>query len=107
MAKYSYIAINTDGKQIKGTLDASSQQDANAQLNAKGLMPTKVVLSEQVRLSQPRHRLKNEKSVGLWSRDKIRGAVYIYTSARDFDSGGSSAAEGIGGDDSTGEKFAI
>tara|TARA_B110000003_G_scaffold38294_1_gene35021 strand:+ start:3866 stop:5113 length:1248 start_codon:yes stop_codon:yes gene_type:complete len=47
MAKYSYIAINTDGKQKKGTLDASSQQDANAQLNAKGLMPTKVILSEQ------------------------------------------------------------
>ena len=47
MAKYSYIAINTDGKQIKGTVDASSQQDATAQLNAKGLMPTKVVLSEQ------------------------------------------------------------
>ena len=46
MAKYSFIAIDLQGKQTKGTLDATSQQDANAQLNAKGFMPIKVALSD-------------------------------------------------------------
>ena len=93
MAKYSYIAINTDGKQKQGTLDASSQQDANAQLNAKGLMPTKVILSEQgVAKASQASTKKNEKSFGLWARHQVRGVMYLYAAVGDFDSGRSAFA---------------
>lgn len=68
MAKYSYIAIKMDGKQTKGTLDASSQQDANAQLNAKGLMPTKVVLSEQGKANAAQASTKKAKKASGFGR---------------------------------------
>lgn len=42
MAKFKYTAIDTNGKQKTGTVEAQSQDEANAKLSAAGLMPTKV-----------------------------------------------------------------
>ncbi|PXA03237.1 pilus assembly protein PilC [Coraliomargarita sinensis] len=42
MAKFKYTAIDANGKQKTGTVDAESQEDANSKLSAAGLMPTKV-----------------------------------------------------------------
>ena len=42
MAKFKYTAIDANGKQKTGTVEASSQDEANAKLSAAGLMPTKV-----------------------------------------------------------------
>jgi len=43
MAKFKYTAIDANGKQKIGTVEADNQEDANAKLSAAGLMPTKVV----------------------------------------------------------------
>lgn len=42
MAKFKYTAIDANGKQKTGTVDAESQDEANTKLTAAGLMPTKV-----------------------------------------------------------------
>jgi len=42
MAKFKYTAIDSNGKQKTGTVDAENQEDANSKLSAAGLMPTKV-----------------------------------------------------------------
>lgn len=43
MAKFKYTAIDANGRQKTGTVEADNQEDANAKLSAAGLMPTKVV----------------------------------------------------------------
>jgi type IV pilus assembly protein PilC len=42
MAKFKYTAIDANGKQKTGTVEASSQDEANSKLSASGLMPTKI-----------------------------------------------------------------
>jgi type IV pilus assembly protein PilC len=42
MAKFKYTAIDANGKQKTGTVEAKNQEDANSKLSASGLMPTKV-----------------------------------------------------------------
>lgn len=42
MAKFKYTAIDANGKQKTGTVEASSKDEANSKLSASGLMPTKV-----------------------------------------------------------------
>lgn len=43
MAKYSYIALDARGQENTGTIDASSSNDAVAQLRQSGYFPTSVV----------------------------------------------------------------
>jgi len=45
MAKFKYTAIDANGKQKTGTVDAASQDEANSKLTAVGLMPTKVAVA--------------------------------------------------------------
>lgn len=42
MAKFKYTAIDANGKQKTGTVEAANQDEANSKLSAAGLMPTKV-----------------------------------------------------------------
>lgn len=42
MAKFKYTAIDANGKQKTGTVEASNKDEANSKLSASGLMPTKV-----------------------------------------------------------------
>ena len=42
MAKFKYTAVDANGKQKSGTVDAGSQDEANSKLTDSGLMPTKV-----------------------------------------------------------------
>ena len=42
MAKYKYTAIDQNGKQKTGSIDAESQDDASAKVSAMGLMPTNI-----------------------------------------------------------------
>ncbi|ADE54465.1 type II secretion system F family protein [Coraliomargarita akajimensis] len=42
MAKYKYTAIDQNGKQKTGTINAESTDEANSKLSAMGLMPTNV-----------------------------------------------------------------
>lgn len=45
MANFKYTAIDSNGKQKTGTVEAASQDEANAKLSASGLMPTKVAVA--------------------------------------------------------------
>ncbi|MDQ8194968.1 type II secretion system F family protein [Coraliomargarita sp. SDUM461004] len=45
MAKFKYTAIDANGKQKTGTVEAASQDEASSKLSASGLMPTKIVES--------------------------------------------------------------
>lgn len=45
MAKFKYTAIDANGKQKTGTVDAANEEEANAKLSASGLMPTKLAAS--------------------------------------------------------------
>lgn len=42
MAKFKYTAIDQNGKQKSGSIDAASQDDASAKVSAMGLMPTNI-----------------------------------------------------------------
>jgi len=43
MPQYSYKAIDSNGKERRGNVNASSSEEANSQLSDMGLMPTEVV----------------------------------------------------------------
>ncbi|MEC8329904.1 MAG: type II secretion system F family protein, partial [Verrucomicrobiota bacterium] len=43
MAKFKYTAIDANGKQKTGTVEASSQDEASSKLSGLGLMPTKII----------------------------------------------------------------
>lgn len=45
MPKFKYTAIDQNGKNKTGSIDASSQEDANSKITAMGLMPTKVAVA--------------------------------------------------------------
>ena len=49
MPKFSYIAMDSCGKETKGTLDVSNQNEAIARLREMGFFPTKVVEAEKVK----------------------------------------------------------
>ena len=42
MPKFDYIALDSKGKETKGTMDVASQKDALDRLNQMGLHPTSV-----------------------------------------------------------------
>ena len=42
MAKFKYTAIDANGKQKTGTVEADTQDEASSKLSASGLMPTKI-----------------------------------------------------------------
>ena len=46
MAKFKYTAIDANGKQKTGTVDASSKDEASSKLSGSGLMPTKIIEAE-------------------------------------------------------------
>jgi Type II secretory pathway, component PulF len=43
MSKFKYTAIDQNGKQKTGSVEAASQDDASAKISAMGLMPTKIL----------------------------------------------------------------
>jgi len=46
MPKYSYVAMDSRGKETKGTLEVASQNEAIGRLKEMGYFPTKVVEAE-------------------------------------------------------------
>ena len=43
MPKFSYVAMDSRGKETKGTLDVNNQNEAIGRLKEMGFFPTKVV----------------------------------------------------------------
>lgn len=53
MPKYSYVAMDSRGKETKGTLDVGSQNEAISRLKEMGFFPTKVVESDKDKAKAP------------------------------------------------------
>jgi type IV pilus assembly protein PilC len=49
MPKYSYVAMDAHGKESKGTLEVSSQNEAIGRVKEMGLFPTKIVEVDKVK----------------------------------------------------------
>src|SRR6516225_6917057 len=49
MPKYNYVAMDTHGKETKGTLEVSSQNEAIGRVKEMGLFPTKIVEIDKVK----------------------------------------------------------
>ena len=67
MAKFKYTAIDVNGKQKTGTVEASSQDEASSKLSASGLMPTKITKSSDgatARAASKKGGKKSKKSSG-------------------------------------------
>src|SRR4029078_7333476 len=47
MPKFSYVAMDSRGKETKGTLDVASQNEAIGRLKEMGYFPTKVVEADK------------------------------------------------------------
>ena len=42
MANFTYVALNKQGKEVKGTIDAADENSARAKLKADGFTPLQV-----------------------------------------------------------------
>src|SRR5437879_12991692 len=49
MPKYNYVAMDSHGKETKGTLEVASQNEAIGRVKEMGLFPTKIVEIEKVK----------------------------------------------------------
>src|SRR5437870_5456709 len=50
MPKFSYVAMDTHGKETKGTLDVATQNEAIGRVKEMGLYPTRIVEVEKERV---------------------------------------------------------
>lgn len=64
MPKFSYIAMDSRGKETKGTLDVASQNEAIARLKEMGFFPTKVVEAEKVKEKSDKKAKKSAPAAG-------------------------------------------
>lgn len=58
MPKFSYVAMDSRGKETKGTLDVSNQNEAIARLKEMGYFPTKVVESDKAKPTKAEKKAK-------------------------------------------------
>src|SRR2546423_13742609 len=49
MPKYNYVAMDSHGKESKGTLEVATQNEAIGRVKEMGLFPTKIVEIEKVK----------------------------------------------------------
>ena len=49
MPKFNYVAMDSRGKETKGTLEVASQNEAIGRVKEMGLFPTKIVEVEKVK----------------------------------------------------------
>jgi type IV pilus assembly protein PilC len=62
MPKYDYIALDSRGKETKGSIEVASQNEAIGRVKEMGLFPTKIVEAERIQ----------EKSAGKKARSAVR-----------------------------------
>lgn len=74
MPKYSYVAMDSRGKETKGTLDVSTQNEAISRVKEMGLFPTKIVEVEKEKRDKPE---RAAKATGKARSKKGGGGVNI------------------------------
>jgi type IV pilus assembly protein PilC len=60
MPKYNYVAMDARGKETKGTLEVTSQNEAIGRVKEMGLFPTKIVEVEKVREKSDKKQAKDK-----------------------------------------------
>jgi type IV pilus assembly protein PilC len=77
MPKYSYVAMDSRGKETKGTLDVSTQNEAISRVKEMGLFPTRIVEVEKEKkpekAAKATGKAKSKKSGGVNINIKIPG----------------------------------
>src|SRR5712671_4082028 len=78
MPKFNYVAMDAHGKETKGTLEVSSQNEAIGRVKEMGLFPTKIVEIEKVRekadkKAKPTGKAAGKKGGGMEIKIKIPG----------------------------------
>src|SRR5580704_8929693 len=75
MPKFSYVAMDQKGKENKGTLEVSNQNEAITRVKEMGLYPTKIV--EVDKEKQEKKAAKKTKTTGAKPGAKKKGAMDI------------------------------
>ncbi|MEO6035008.1 MAG: type II secretion system F family protein [Verrucomicrobiota bacterium] len=76
MPKFNYVAMDSRGKETKGTLEVANQNEAIGRIKEMGYFPTKVVEADKNKLdkkAQPVAKGKGKKSGGMNFQIKIPG----------------------------------
>lgn len=78
MPKFNYVAMDSRGKETKGTLEVASQNEAIGRVKEMGLFPTKIVEVEKVRekadkKAKPAAKAAKKKGGGMNVQIKIPG----------------------------------
>ncbi|HUB87016.1 MAG TPA: type II secretion system F family protein [Verrucomicrobiae bacterium] len=79
MPRYEYVALDSRGKETKGTIEVTSQNEAIGRVKEMGLFPTKITEAEKVkeksaaRKSKPRAKVAGKKGGALNIEIKIPG----------------------------------
>ncbi|MGO8680736.1 MAG: type II secretion system F family protein [Limisphaerales bacterium] len=58
MPRYNYVALDTHGKETKGTIEVTSQNEAIGRVKEMGLFPTKIVETEKPQEKQSKKKTK-------------------------------------------------
>ena len=58
MPRYNYVALDTHGKETKGTIEVASQNEAIGRVKEMGFFPTKIVETEKPQEKQSRKKTK-------------------------------------------------
>src|SRR5204863_7046764 len=64
MPKFSYVAMDSRGKETKGTLDVNTQSEAIGRLKEMGFFPTKVVEVDKGKKEKPDAKAKGAAPAG-------------------------------------------
>jgi type IV pilus assembly protein PilC len=64
MPKFNYVAMDSRGKETKGTLEVNSQNEAIGRLKEMGFFPTKVVEADKAKDGKPDKSAKNAPAKG-------------------------------------------
>ena len=81
MPKFRYVAMDGQGKERKGNLEADNESDASSKLKEQGLFPTSISgdKSESKGKTGPKSRIKGKKKGGGFNLNITLGAVVIPT----------------------------
>src|SRR6476661_2574565 len=74
MPKFNYVAMDSHGKETKGTLEVGSQNEAIGRVKEMGLFPTKIVEVEKVKEKPDK---KGGKPAGKAGKGKKGGSMQI------------------------------
>jgi len=68
MPKFSYVAMDSRGKESKGTIEVASQNEAIGRVKEMGLFPTRIVEVDKVKESKPERKMSA--SIGKATKKK-------------------------------------